>query len=320
MADTLTPPHAGGDGPGAPGLTGRGGPARPDASMTLLREVMERPLDPGYAEAAARARTPTRRRMAVTALLAVVAGFVLAVAVVEVRIPRPDAARATERIREEIQRRSVTVKERSAANAALRADIAAAQAKALENSGGSALVAQAQQLGVVTGELPVRGGGLRFTVNDAPGSREEAVGADPRTDAETFAGTVLDSDLQIIVNGLWQAGAEAIAVNGQRLTSLSAIRSAGEAILVDFRPLAPPYVIDAAGDAAALQSRFAAGSAGAYVQSVRNNNGIEVNIAVRDSLTLPGAGQLVLRAARPAPSARPTEPAASSSPTPRKVP
>ena len=48
---------------------------------------------------------------------------------------------------------------------------------------------------------------------------------------------MLDRDLQVIVNGLWAAGAEAIAVNGQRLTACSAIRSAGEAILVDFRPL-----------------------------------------------------------------------------------
>ena len=36
-----------------------------------------------------------------------------------------------------------------------------------------------------------------------------------------------------LVNGLWQAGAEAISINGQRLTSTSAIRFAGQAILVD---------------------------------------------------------------------------------------
>ena len=40
------------------------GPRSLDASMTLLREVMERPLDPGYAVAARRraeGATPTRR-------------------------------------------------------------------------------------------------------------------------------------------------------------------------------------------------------------------------------------------------------------------
>ena len=42
---------------------------------------------------------------------------------------------------------------------------------------------------------------------------------------------------------LWQSGAEAIAINGQRLTSFSAIRAAGDAILVDNRPLVPPYTV-----------------------------------------------------------------------------
>ena len=44
---------------------------------------------------------------------------------------------------------------------------------------------------------------------------------------------MLDPDLQKLVNGLWAAGAEAISINGQRLTNLSAIREAGEAITVN---------------------------------------------------------------------------------------
>ena len=35
-------------------------------------------------------------------------------------------------------------------------------------------------------------------------------------------------DLQILVNGLWESGAEAISVNGHRLSTLTAIRGAGE--------------------------------------------------------------------------------------------
>lgn len=48
---------------------------------------------------------------------------------------------------------------------------------------------------------------------------------------------VLDMDLQILTDGLWQAGAEAISVNGHRLSALTAIRGAGEAITVDNRSL-----------------------------------------------------------------------------------
>ncbi len=282
--------------------------SRLDASMTLLREVMERPLDPGYAQAAARARPRTLRRVAVTALLAVVAGFVVAVAVLEVRLPRTEALSATDRLRQEIERRTAEVQEAEAANARARAAISAAEQAALASAGGSALLERRTRLGLVTGELAVTGPGLRFTVDDAPGSRPDTgIGTDPRVDPSASAGIVYDSDLQIIVNGLWAAGAEAIAINGHRLTSLSAIRLAGEAILVDFRPLVPPYVVEAIGDPSRLQAGFASGAAGPYVQSMRDNDGISVGIAAQDDLDLPAAGQLVLRAARAAlPSGTPS--------------
>ena len=303
--------------PYGPG-TRSGTQRRLDASMTLLREVMERPLDPGYADAAARRRPATPLRTAVTVGLAVLAGYLLAVAVAEVRAPMPDTARATERLRQEIQRKAADVSALEAANAGRRAEIAAAQADALRAAGGSALVDQAQRLGLVAGELPVRGPGLRFTIDDARG-RQDAVGADPRANDETGAGVVLDSDLQIVVNGLWEAGAEAVAINGQRLTGLSAIRSAGQAILVDFRPLVPPYVVDAVGDPGRLQTGFAASSAGAYLQSLEDNSGIRVDERTRDSLTLPAAGRLVLRDAKPAAGSltdSPTTGARSSSTAP----
>lgn len=306
--------------PYGPG-TRSGAPRRVDASLNLLREVMERPLDPGYAEAAARRRPATPRRTAVTVALAILAGYLLSVAVVEVRAPLPDTARATEHLRAEIYRKAADVSAREAANADLRASIAAAQEDALRAAGGSALVEQAQQLGLAAGELPVRGPGLRFTIDDAPG-RQDAVGADPRADDDTGGGVVLDSDLQIVVNGIWEAGAEAVAINGQRLTALSAIRSAGQAILVDFRPLVPPYVVEAIGDPGRLQTGFAASSAGAYLASLEDNSGIRVDERTRDSLSLPAAGRLVLREAKPAagsltasPTASPTVTERSSSPT-----
>lgn len=304
MAGTVTPPRASGDGPDRPapgdgGGPGRRWPVRPDASMTLLREVMERPLDPGYADAAARPRRRSRQRTVVTLVLATLAGFLTAVSVAEIGGPQPEAKQASERLRAEIQRGAADARRLEAENAALRSDIASVQEEALRGGSGAALVAEAGRLGGVTGELPVAGPGLEFTVDDAAGSRDDAVGSDPRNQQELDLGIVLDRDLQVIVNGLWEAGAEAIAINGQRLTSLSAIRSAGEAILVDFRPLVPPYVIDVVGDPSGLQAAFAAGTAGPYVQSMRDNSGITVNITAKDSVRLPGAGELVLRSARP---------------------
>ena len=83
-------------------------------------------------------------------------------------------------------------------------------------------------------------------------------------------------------------------------SKISAIRSAGQAILVDFRPLTPPYVIDVIGDPSDLQTGFAQSSAGAYLHALEDNSGIAVDETTRDDLRLPAAGRLVLREATPA--------------------
>jgi uncharacterized protein YlxW (UPF0749 family) len=275
--------------------------------MTLLREVMERPLDPGYAAAAAGPkRPPSRRRTALTLALAVIAGAAFIISVSSIRQPLRQSAQVNGQLRDRIQSQTAQVEKREASNAALSASIAMAQKNAL-GAGGAQLASQAAELSLITGELPVSGPGLRFSVNDAPGRGDGAVGGDPRATTGYDAGIVLDADLQVIVNGLWSAGAEAISINGERLTALSAIRSAGQAILVDFRPLVPPYEIDVIGDPNQLQTQFATGQAGPYVQSMRDNGGVRISIQPTDKLALPGAGQLILRQARAASAKKPSK-------------
>jgi uncharacterized protein YlxW (UPF0749 family) len=91
-------------------------------------------------------------------------------------------------------------------------------------------------------------------------------------------GRVSDRDLQTVVNEVWAAGAEAVAVNGQRLTALSAIRSAGKAVLVDFRPISPPYEVAAIGPPQ-LRTRFVDGFGGSYLQVLRDYG---IDYAVQD--------------------------------------
>ena len=100
--------------------------------------------------------------------------------------------------------------------------------------------------------------------------------------------------------GALLAGAEAVAVNGQRLTSRTAIRFAGDAILVNFRPLTRPYTVEAVGDTEAMRARFAAGPGGAYLAGLQQNFGIAATIEPADSLTLPSVASTTLREARPA--------------------
>ncbi len=276
-------------------MTGR----RPDASMSLLTEVMQRPLDPGYAAAAERRRPYRAGSRVAVAVVTVLLGGVLVISVQQLRAPVLDGLSVRQALQREIQQRSDRADRLQAANDALRVQIAKQQQAALAGTGAQGLAAQVQQLSVLTGEVPVTGPGLRVVLDDAPGAQ---VGSNdtPRDGSAADQGRVLDSDLQILVNGLWQAGAEAIAINGQRLTVLSAIRTAGQAILVDFRPLSPPYQVDAIGPATSMQTALAAGSTGPYLQTLADTYGISVQQSVQDSLQLPGAGQLVLRYARPA--------------------
>jgi uncharacterized protein YlxW (UPF0749 family) len=264
-----------------------------DASMTLLREVMERPLDPGYTHAAerrARGAQPSRMALAVTLVLALVCGALTARAIAELRRPQPGASQARAALQAEVRRRSAAVDARQKQLDKLRMQVAGLQQRALSGSRSDRLAGQIQMLELLAAERPVTGPGLKITMADGPSASAAQGGTDPRAASGAGEDRVLDRDVQIVVNGLWAAGAEAVAVNGQRLTARSAIRYAGQAILVDFRPLVPPYVVSAVGDPAGLQTRFAAGSAGEYLQALRDNYGVRAAIVSSTNLELPGAG------------------------------
>ena len=96
-------------------------------------------------------------------------------------------------------------------------------------------------LQISSGLSSVKGEGIEITINDAAKT-------DSLESTDIDLARVYDSDLQLLVNALWASGAESIAINKTRLTSTSAIRSAGDAILVNYRPLLPPFVISAIGD------------------------------------------------------------------------
>jgi uncharacterized protein YlxW (UPF0749 family) len=147
--------------------------------------------------------------------------------------------------------------------------------------------------------VAVVGPGLVLEVDDAESVDDQSGVSDPRTESENDDGRVLDQALPVLVNGLWSAGAEAIAINGQRLTALSAIRSAGLAILVDYRPLSPPYRISAIGDPDTLQTRFSDGAGGRDLQYLKDNFGIRASITSSTSLRLPASSGLDVRHAVP---------------------
>jgi uncharacterized protein YlxW (UPF0749 family) len=135
-------------------------------------------------------------------------------------------------------------------------------------------------LQVSTGFVAVRGPGLRVTVTDAPDGSAE--------------GRVRASDLRLLVNGLWQAGAEAIAINGRRLSTISAIVNSNISVQVNRTPLTPPYVVSAIGDSG-LASRLQHTSSGQQFQALTDEFGFVVDRQNEGELDLPSAPDTQLR-------------------------
>jgi uncharacterized protein YlxW (UPF0749 family) len=265
----------------------------PAASTRLLTEVMERPLDPGYAAAARRrAETgtpPTRsaRTATVVALLAV--GVLFAAAGLRAAAAEPAADRGRTQLAQRIEGGTARADDLATRASTLQAD----NARLAASLGGAPVAsadAAASGLQVAAAATPVTGPGLQVVLDDA-------ATPDGTTGTAATSGRVVDRDVQLVVNGLWAAGAEAVAVNGQRLGALSSIRAAGEAVLVDYRPLTPPYTVSAVGDPTAMQTAFASSVAGRYLQVLRDNYGIRTQVATVDRLDLPAA-RLDLRFAR----------------------
>ena len=99
---------------------------------------------------------------------------------------------------------------------------------------------------ILAGLTPVKGPGIIVQLNDS------AKRVTPEPEAEPSMPIVHDLDLREVVNELKAAGAEAIAINGQRIIATSEIRCSGAFILVNGHRIAAPYMIYAIGDSEEL--------------------------------------------------------------------
>lgn len=265
--------------------------------MALLTALVEDSLDEGYAAASARREGsgdgPRGRVVLTVGLLAV--GLLLATAAVQTRQRSSGVAEARSALIAEIEDRQQATDRLEASLQRSREEVSAQRRATLRlTARGAALERTLSRLEAATGVGAVAGPGMVLRLEDA--ERPPGADTDPRTQSET-EGRVTDRDLQTLVNEIWAAGAEAVAVNGQRLTAMSSIRAAGEAILVDFRPLVPPYEVEAVGPAS-LRTRFVSGFGGSYLQVLRDY-GITYNVSDRDELVLPASAGVTLRYARP---------------------
>jgi uncharacterized protein YlxW (UPF0749 family) len=278
--------------------------------MSILVDLMSNAVDEAYAQAAARrgaqavppAVRPTmatgtprlgwhRGRVAIAAAVALaLAGALFATSAVATHRGNAAATRDRKQLVAQVTLQTAATDELERQVSTLGTQVSAARTSALSlTDRGASLLSQIKELEPIDGAVAVEGSGVRVILDDAPASH--AAGSDG-------SGVIIDSDLRAVVNGLFIAGAQAISINGQRLTAQTAIREAGGAILVDFRPLSPPYTIDAIGPSS-LGSTFATGPTGQLFVTDHQLYGLGFTIDDHQRLTLPSAANVVVHYAKP---------------------
>jgi uncharacterized protein YlxW (UPF0749 family) len=187
----------------------------------------------------------------------------------------------------------------------LRAQISEREGDAGPQQAVGALNEQLDGARVAAGLLPLAGTGIVIRVEDS--TQPVAPGTN---DADYL---VSAADLRTVVEELWLVGAEAIAVNGERITTTTAIIDIGASILVNSAYLAPPFQVTALGPRD-LYDRLARSQG--YLDFVRARvavYGLELSYAEPEQVEVPAfAGTVTLRYARPAD----VEPVAGPLPSP----
>ncbi len=229
------------------------------------------------------------KRHASIAVVALILGVLLALQFRVSSEPQPAVA-SGERARELTNDLSELRKEKN--NLAL--DVADLEERVMTARQGiaqaeGAIINEIEKHRVLAGLTAVAGPGVEIILQNVQRAEQ------PTEDVALFA--IRDEELVRLVNELRGAGAEAIAVNGQRLVGTSEIRLAGPFVNVNLTRISPPYQVQAVGDPVVLHSMLEL--PGGLVETLRDW-GIDVQIKVLEELIIPAyQGTVRLEYARP---------------------
>lgn len=178
------------------------------------------------------------------------------------------------------------------------------QIQAIEQQGaGSAAVVKdlntrLDQARVAAGLIKLAGTGIVIKLEDST----EPVPPDGN-EADYLAGA---GDLRTVVALLWQSGAEAIAINEERLASSSAIIGIGGSVLVNAAYTAGPYDVTAIGPSDLFARLSATPGWQEFVRTRRGSFGIGISWAEPEAVQVPAfAGSVTLSESRSVPTPTP---------------
>lgn len=148
-------------------------------------------------------------------------------------------------------------------------------AAASGSSESEALRAEVDKLEMEAGLVEVVGPGVMVSLQDSSAANVTGDEADY---------LIHDNDLLSVLNELRDAGAEAISLNGERITATTEIRCAGSVVIVNGRRYTSPFVFNAIGDPNTLYSALTMRNG---VVDVLGQWKIEVKVTPSEMLTVP---------------------------------
>lgn len=259
-----------------------------DVTLPLLNRIISESLDQDYRQLASRHTHAGKPSSARRAAVFVVTGFGLLLGTAAV-----ESARSADELSGERSSLIAQIENRRERVAGQQQQVSELRAQSRDTEAELESLADAEDrtnvrldaLNLPTGFSRVRGPGLRITVADAPGAEG--------------ARLVRADDLAILLDGLWNAGAEAIAIDDQRITTLTSLRNSGLSLGVNQVALSAPYTLRAIGDPGTLQARLLDSTSGLAWQSLVEQLGFRVQVQNVEELVLPAAQLRTLRAAQP---------------------
>lgn len=133
----------------------------------------------------------------------------------------------------------------------------------------------ARSLAAAAGLTAIPGSGIEIVLTDAASASSS--GADPRV------ALVQDGDVVLLNMMLWYGGAQAVAVNGERITAQTTIVSSGPTLLINGRRTVGPFHVTAIGDPVVLRGSVEA--RGGVLDSLRQS-GLGVHVTTKRAMVV----------------------------------
>lgn len=240
-------------------------PGGPDG---LLEQIAETALDDDYyVVRAGPGRQSQGFNTVLTGVVFAIFALLVAIAAIQTRTDRPATERERETLISDVDARKTSLAKREVTAERLRKRVDELKSAAV------AVDPAYEELRLLTADRGAAGPGVEVNI---------------RPEASLAAG-ITDRDLQMLVNALWYAGAEAVSLNGKRIGSLSSIRTAAGVMKVNYEPVGPPYEIVALGDADSLEERFVQTAVGRDWATREKRAEVNFDVAGSDDLSVEAA-------------------------------